>query len=127
MLPFSYEDETIVESMMRDSIASIVGVMMMLLIVLMANKVLTMLLMIHYGQLNKVALKDVEVLDYVDDYANFIASQISWTLVSEFEDCGHEVKCTRMVDHLSTFGFEGNKCPVNVGQTQPLQRDFQIL
>lgn len=81
MLPFSYEDETIVESMMRDSIASIVGVMMMLLIVLMANKVLTMLLMIHYGQLNKVALKDVEVLDYVDDYANFIASQISWTLV----------------------------------------------
>lgn len=37
---------------MRDSNASIVGVMMMLLIVLMANKVLTMLLMIHYGQLN---------------------------------------------------------------------------
>lgn len=25
--------------------------------------------------------------------------------VGEFEDCGHEAKCTRMVDYLSTFEF----------------------
>jgi len=32
-----------------------------------------------------------------------------------------------MVDYLSTFGFEENRCSVNIGPTQPLQQNFYFL
>lgn len=77
--PFSFEDGTKLLGQWQGNLLLLLLVTVLLSVVLLA-KVLAVLLMIHWGPLDNVALKDVDVWDYDDDYEDFVASQISLTL-----------------------------------------------